>query len=187
MCQPGSASNFARGQRWHTNRLFRVLCASRALPLTCAEANFGTQIGLFEVCVPPGLCLPNAQRSTLAHKSVYLRFVCQPGAVSHFARSQRWHTNRLFQVLCASRALPLTCAEVNFGTQIGLFEVCVPRRLRFSHIRKGKMKNLWHTNRPNLRSCATPPQPPPKNEKSVAHKLPKFKIVCHSSSTSAKK
>lgn len=137
--------------------------------------------------MPLRRCLLARLRSMLAHKSVFSRFVCQPGAASNFALGHRWHTNRLFQVLCASRALPLTCAEANFGTQIGFFRFCVPRRLRFSHIRRGKMKNLWHTKRPNLKSCATPPQPPPKNEKSVAHKSPEFNIVCHSSSTYAKK
>ena len=134
-----------------------------------------------------GLCLSLRAGSTLAHKLVKSRFVCQPGSASQLDSGQRWHTNWFIQVLCASRALPLTCAEANFGTQIGFFRFCVPRRLRFSHIRRGKMKNLWHTKRPNLKSCATPPQPPPKNEKSVAHKSPEFNIVCHSSSTYAKK
>ena len=44
------------------------------------------------------------------------------------------------------------------------------------------MRNFWHTNRLNWRSCATPPLSPPKNEKILAHKLPKSEIVCHSSS-----
>ena len=184
---PGATFHFARGQHWHTNRLFQVLCATRALPLTSCGVNFGTQIAYFRFCVPAGLCLSPARRSTLAHKSLISGFVCHPGSVSQMRRGQLWHTNWLNRNLCASPALSPGSFAVNVGTQIGLFEVCVPRRLRFSHIRRGKMKNLWHTNCPNLKSCATPPQPTPKNEKYVAHKLQELEIVCHPSSTSAKK
>ena len=49
------------------------------------------------------------------------------------------------------------------------------------------MRNFWHTNRLNWRSCATPPLFPQKNEKILAHKLPKLKIVCHSSPIPTKK
>ena len=49
------------------------------------------------------------------------------------------------------------------------------------------MRNFWHTNRLNWRSCATPPLFPPKNEKILAHKLPKLEIVCHSSPIPTKK
>ena len=44
------------------------------------------------------------------------------------------------------------------------------------------MRNFWHTNRLNWRSCATPPLFPQKNEKILAHKSRKLEIVCHSSS-----
>ena len=159
----------------------------QAQPFTSRGVNIGTQIGYFRFCVPPGLCLSLHAGSTLAHKSLISGFVCHPGSVSQMRRGQLWHTNWLNRNLCASPALSPGSFAVNVGTQIGLFEVCVPRRLRFSHIRRGKMKNLWHTNCPNLKSCATPPPPPPKNEKSVAHKSPEFNIVCHSSSTYAKK
>ena len=43
------------------------------------------------------------------------------------------------------------------------------------------MRNFWHTNRLNWRSCATPPLFLQKNEKILAHKSPKLKIVCHAS------
>ena len=140
-----------------------------------------------QFCVPDRRCLSLRQWSTLAHKVVNSRFVCHAGAVSFFVGGQFWRTKWIIRGLCASPALPPGSFAVNVGTQIGLFEVCVPRRLRFSHIRRGKMKNLWHTNCPNLKSCATPPQPTPKNEKYVAHKLQELEIVCHPSSTSAKK
>ena len=78
-------------------------------------------------------CLLLRGRSTLAHKSAFSSFVCQPGAVSQVSRGQLWHTNRLFRVLCARPALPP-----------GILEG--------------------------------------KNEKFLAHKSPKFEIVCHSSS-----
>ena len=53
----GAVFYFAVGQLWHTNQLFRVLCASRALSLKSVAVNFGTQIGFFEFCVPGRLCL----------------------------------------------------------------------------------------------------------------------------------
>ena len=49
------------------------------------------------------------------------------------------------------------------------------------------MRNFWHTNRLNWRSCATPPLFLQKNEKILAHKLPKLKIVCHASPIPPKK
>ena len=112
-----------------------------------------------------GLCLSLRAGSTLAHKLVKSRFVCQPGAASQLDNGQLWHTNWLNRNLCASPALSPGSFAVNVGTQIGLFEVCVPRRRRFSHIKRKKMKNPWHTNCQNLKSCATPSQPTPKNEK----------------------
>jgi len=102
----GAVSHFAVGQLWHTNQLFRVLCASQALSLKSVAVNFGTQIGLFGFCVPAGRCLSSRSRSTLAHKSAFSSFVCQSGAVSQVSRGQLWHTNRLFRVLCARPALP---------------------------------------------------------------------------------
>ena len=134
----GAVFYFAVGQLWHTNRFFRVLCASRALSFTSRSVNFGTQTGFFEFCVPAGRCLSSRSRSTLAHKSVFLSFVCQPGAVSQVSRGQLWHTNRLFRVSCAKPAL---LPEILEG----------------------------------------------KNEKFLAHKLPKFEIVCHASQTSEEK
>ncbi|MBR6933904.1 MAG: hypothetical protein IKH41_00260, partial [Clostridia bacterium] len=56
------------------------------------------------------------------------------------------------EVLCAMRAPSLDRAPDNFGTQIAQIEDRVPR---LSY-------------------------PPHKNEKFLAHKLPKFEIVCHS-------
>ena len=53
----GAVSHFAVGQLWHTNQLFRVLCASQALSLKSVAVNFGTQIGFFGFCVPGRLCL----------------------------------------------------------------------------------------------------------------------------------
>ncbi len=82
VCQAGSVSRFAVGQRWHTNRLFRVLCASLALSLKSVAVNFGTQIGFFEFCVPARRCLSSQSRSTLAHKSAFSGFVCQAGSAS---------------------------------------------------------------------------------------------------------
>ena len=134
----GAVFYFAVGQLWHTNQLFRVLCASRALSLKSVAVNFGTQIGFFGFCVPAGRCLSSRSRSTLAHKSVFSSFVCQPGAVSQVGCGQLWHTNRLFRVLCARPALPPVILEG-------------------------------------------------KNEKFLAHKSPKLKIVCHSSSIHQKK
>ncbi|MBP5779618.1 MAG: hypothetical protein J6X34_00090, partial [Clostridia bacterium] len=67
----GAVFYFAVGQLWHTNRLFRVLCASRALSLKSVAVNFGTQISFFEFCVPAGRCLSSQSRSTLAHKSAF--------------------------------------------------------------------------------------------------------------------
>jgi len=78
----GAVFYFAGGQLWHTNRLFRVLCASQALSLKSVAVNFGTQIGFFEFCVPAGRCLSSRSRSTLAHKSVFSGFVCQAGSAS---------------------------------------------------------------------------------------------------------
>ena len=89
VCQPGAASQLRGGQRWHTNRLFQVLCASRALPLTCAEVNVGTQIGQIGICVPVRRCLLARLRSMLAHKSVYLRFVCHAGAVFRTSKGKK--------------------------------------------------------------------------------------------------
>ena len=56
--------------------------------------------------MPGGRCLSSRSRSTLAHKSVFLSFVCQPGAVSQVSRGQLWHRNQLFRVLYARPALP---------------------------------------------------------------------------------
>ena len=78
----GAVFYFAVGQLWHTNRLFRVLCASLALSLKSVVVNFGTQIGFFEFCVPAGRCLSSQSRSILAHKSAFSGFVCQAGSAS---------------------------------------------------------------------------------------------------------
>ena len=157
------------------------------LSFTSRSVNFGTQISFFEFCVPAGRCLSSRSQSTLAHKSVFSSFVCQPGAVSQVSRGQFWHTNRLFRVLCARPALPPEILEgknekflahkspkleivchsssippkkwKNFGTQIAQIEDRVPHLLK----------------------------PPKENEKFLAHKLPKFEIVCHSSQTSEEK
>ena len=118
--------------------LFQLLCARPALSLTSVVVNFGTQIAFFSFCVPVRLRLSRRSWSTLAHKSLFSGFVCQAGAVSNVDRGQLWHTNRFFQVLCARRALS-------------------PESL------KGK------------------------NEKFLAHKSPKLKIVCHSFSITQKK
>ena len=78
----GAVFYFAVGQLWHTNQLFRVLCASRALSLKSVAVNFGTQIGFFEFCVPAGRCLSSQSQPTLAHKSAFSSFVCQAGSAS---------------------------------------------------------------------------------------------------------
>jgi hypothetical protein len=106
--------------------------------------------------------------------------MCQPGAVSCFGGGQHWHTNWFIQGLCASLVLSLSLAKDNAGTQIGFFAVYVPPW-------PFEMKNSWHKNCRILRSCATPPPTPEKNEKFVAHKLADFNIVCHSTSVSGEK
>ena len=162
VCQPGSVSHSGEGHSWHTNRLFRVLCARPALSLTSVVVNFGTQIGFFGFCVPGWLCLSLGRRSFLAHKSAFSGFVCQPGSVSgKFRRKKR--------EIC--------------GTQIARIEDRVPLLLNPHE----KMKNFWHTNRQNSKSCATPHQPQEKNGQFLAHKSPKLEIVCHSSSAPGKK
>ena len=132
-------------------------------------------------------CLLLRGRSTLAHKSAFSSFVCQPGAVSQVSRGQLWHTNRLFRVLCARPALPPGI----LGGKNEKFLAHKSPKLEIvchtsSNLRR-KMKNYWHTNRQNRRSCATPPQSSRKNEKFLAHKSTKFEIVCHSSSAPGKK
>ena len=151
------------------------------LSLASSVVNFGAQIGWFEFCVPARRCLSLRRRSTLAHKVDNSMFVCHAGAVSHFGGGQFWHTKWIIQGLCASPALSLASSVVNFGTQSGKFEVCVPARRCRRQIRRRKMRNSWHTNRLKRRSCATPHQSTEKNEKTVAHKPPKIEFVCHSS------
>ena len=104
-------------------------------------------------------------------------------------------------------ALFFTSRSVNFGTQIGFFEFCVPAgrclssRSRSTLAHKSAFSGfvcqagsasqvsrcqLWHTNRFFRVLCARPALPPEilegKNEKFLAHKSPKLEIVCHSSS-----
>ncbi len=104
--------------------------------------------------MPAGRCLSSRSRSTLAHKSFFLSFVCQSGAVSQVSRGQLWHTNRLFRVLCARPALP-------------------------SGILEGKNEKFLAHKSPKLEIVCHSSSIPPKNEKILAHKLPKLKIVCH--------
>ena len=131
---------------------------SAALSFTSRSVNFGTQIGNFGFCVPAGRRLSSRSRSTLAHKSVFSGFVCQLGAVSQVSRGQLWHTNRFFRVLCARPALPPEILEGKnekfLAHKLPKFEIVCHTS---SNLRR-KMKNFWHTNRPNSKSCATPPQ-----------------------------
>ena len=80
------------------------------------------------------------------------------GAVFYFAVGQLWHTNRLFRVLCARPALP---PEILEGKNEKFLAHKSPKLEIVCHSssnRRRKMKNFWHTNCPNRKSCATPPQ-----------------------------